>query len=346
LFFAAALVTAAEAGLGPLIMALIPELFSGRARVTATMIFYFALTCSVALGYVGAGAAIAALDTIPSWPAPLAGLESWRLAFLFAAAPFPLFLLLVALLPIGRAHRKQADLSSPAAPILPFLKGQWRTVTFVFGGLALCGVSAHTMFAWTPVSMMRIFGVSAAEIGVIIGPIAAASSLIGIAIGTFAAKRAQQRIGFRAMPRLIWVSLCFAAPILILIPFATAPWQVYTLIGVQLVIATISGASTVSLLQEMAPAAVRTRVMAIYTMLYTPALGLGVAAAGAVADLLPGNARGLFLASLFIGLPALLVSVLLLRLAEQPFERTAQENARQEQDAPSPQATALMDADA
>jgi MFS family permease len=327
-------------------MALIPEWFQGRARVTATMVFYLALTFSVAFGFIGAGAAIAALDTVPVWPAPLAGLESWRLAFLFAAAPFPIFLLLVALLPIGRAPRKEEDQSSSAASIMPFFKAQWRTVTFVFGGLAFFGVGFNSMIAWTPVSMTRIFGVSAAEIGMILGPISAVASLIGITIGTLVFKRVQQRIGFRATPRIIWVSLFFAAPALILIPFATAPWQIYALIGLQIVVATISGASMMSLMQEMAPAPVRTRVMAIYTMLYTPAIGIGVAASAGVADLIPDDARSLYWGGLIISLPAWIISAVLLRLAERPFERTAQDNARQEQLAQPQQPNATVGATA
>src|SRR3954467_9092424 len=50
LFVASAAVAAAEAGLAPIFMSMLPELFHGQARITATMVYYIAVSLSMASG--------------------------------------------------------------------------------------------------------------------------------------------------------------------------------------------------------------------------------------------------------------------------------------------------------
>ena len=42
LFVASAAVAAAEAGIAPIFMSMLPELFHGQKRITATMVYYMA----------------------------------------------------------------------------------------------------------------------------------------------------------------------------------------------------------------------------------------------------------------------------------------------------------------
>lgn len=327
LFLASALVAAAEAGLTPLFLSLIPELFHGRARITATMIFYIATAMSLALGLFLGGAAIAAIDALRPLPALLEGLEDWRLAFLIAAAPFPLFLLIIALMPFRKAPRKVDSPTPGAAPILPFVKENWRAVVFIMCGLAFFALGLTGLLAWTPISLTRMFGVTPAEIGMTMGPALGASALIGITAGTFLMRRLQAKLGYRAAPRIIWISLIVAAPFLCLIPFATSPAQVYALISVQVVISTIAGSSMLNLLQDLAPAGLRARVMAIYTMVNTPAIGLGVAGSAAIADFIDAGPRSLYWGGLIVSAPAWILCALLLVLSERPYETTARTNS-------------------
>lgn len=323
LFMASAAVAASEAGIAPIFMSMLPELFRGQARITATMVYYVAVSLSAASGLFLVGAMIALIDALKPLPAPLGGLEDWRLAFMAAAAPFPLFMALIFLLPVGRASGLSARLKPAVEPILPFLKTNVRSVSFTFVGMTLFALGVTGILAWAPVSLMRIFNLSAASVGMVLGAVIAAASIAGVAGGNFILRRLQRTLGYRAAPRVIWVSLIASLPVISLIPFAVTPWQVYACLGVQVFASTIAGASSVSLLQDLAPPAVRARIMALRAMTNGPAVGLGVAGAAALGDVIKAGSYSLFWGGLCISVPAWLACIVLLWLVEKPFETTA-----------------------
>jgi MFS family permease len=323
LFVASAALVASEAGLAPIFMSMLAELFHGQARVTATMIYYIAVSLSMSSGLFLVGAMISGLDAIKPHLLSLTAFEDWRLAFLAAAAPFPVFMALVALLPTGRMPNTQARSGATSAPVLPFLASNRRSVTLVFTGMTFFALGLTSILAWTPVSLIRMFGLSAAHVGMVLGAVIAAASVAGVAVGNFVLRHMQRRLGYRAAPRVVWVSLTACLPFICLFPLAAAPWQVFLLAGFQVFVATIAGASSVSLLQELAPAPVRARIMALRAMINGPAVGVGVAGSAFLGDLIDAGPASLFWGGVLISLPAWLLCVLLLRLAETPFELTA-----------------------
>lgn len=326
LFAASAAVSAAEAGIAPIFMSLLPELFRGQTRVTATMVYYIAVSLSTASGLFLVGAMISGLDAMSPVLTSWAQLENWRWAFVAAAVPFPIFVAMIAVLPTGRAPSKQARSDVAAAPIGPFLTSHLKSVTLVFVGMTAFALGVTGILAWTPVSVTRIFGLGAAHVGMVLGAVIAAASVIGVAVGNFILRHLQRRLGYRAAPRVIWVSLTVSLPFICLIPLATAPWQVFLLVGVQVFASTIAGASSVSLLQDLAPAPIRARIMALRAMTNGPAVGFGVAGAAFLGDLIKQGPESLFWGGLCISLPAWTLCIVLLRLAEQPFQATAREN--------------------
>lgn len=323
LFIASAAVAASEAGIAPIFMSMLPELFRGQARITATMVYYVAVSLSMASGLFLVGAMIALIDTLKPLPGPLVGLENWRLAFIAAALPFPIFIALIFFLPVGRVKSSGAQVRPLAEPILPFLKTNGRSVIYVFVGMTFFALGVTSILAWTPVSLMRIYGLSAANVGMVLGAVIAAASVAGVAVGNLILRRVQRRLGYRAAPRVIWVSLIVSLPLICVIPFATTPWQVYACVAVQVFVSTIAGASSVTLLQDLAPPAVRARIMALRAMTNGPAVGLGVAASAALGDVINAGPHSLFWGGLAITVPAWLICVVLLWLVERPFETSA-----------------------
>lgn len=325
LFVASAAVAVSEAGIAPIFMSMLPELFRGKARITATMIYYIAVSLSMAGGLILIGAMLALLEALKPLPAPLGGLEDWRLAFLVAAAPFPVFVAMVFLLPIGPVQGVSARARPVAAPILPFLKANMKSVGFVFAGMTFFALGVTSILAWTPVSLTRIFGLSPAHIGMVLGSVIAVASIIGVVAGNFVLRLLQRRLGYRAAPRAIWVSLLVSLPLICLVPFATSPWQVFACVGIQVVVSTIAGASSVTLLQDLAPPEVRARIMALRAMTNGPAVGLGIAGSAFLGDVINAGPRSLFWGGLCITVPAWIACIVLMRLVEKPFESTARE---------------------
>jgi MFS family permease len=326
LFAASAAVAAAEAGIAPIFMSLLPELFHGQTRVTATMIYYIAVSLSMASGLFLVGALISGLDAMRPALTSLAQLENWRWAFLAAAVPFPLFVLMLTVLPTGRVRSRPGRSAASAAPIGPFLTANLKSVILVFAGMTSFALGVTGILAWTPVSLTRIFGLGAAHVGMVLGAVIAVASVVGVAVGNFILRHLQRRLGYRAAPRVIWVSLVVSLPFICLIPFAAAPWQVFLLVGVQVCASTIAGASSVSLLQDLAPAPVRARIMALRAMTNGPAVGFGIAGAAFLGDVIKMGPQSLFWGGLCISVPAWTLCIVLLWLAEKPFQTTAREN--------------------
>jgi len=326
LFVAFAVPAAAEVGVAPIFMSMLPELFRGQARVTATMVYYIAVSLSVGAGLFLVGATISGVDTVKVLLPGLAHLENWRLAFLAAAAPFPIPLLIITFLPTGRASRMAARLQTTAAPIRPFLRSNRKSVSLVLGGMIFFALGVTAILAWTPVSCTRIFGLNPARVGKILGAVIAAASIAGITTGNFILRHYQRRLGFRAAPRVIWVTLMASLPLISLIPFARAPWQVFTCVGIQVFVATIAGASSISLLLDLAPAEVRTRIIAFGAMTNGPAVGLGIAASAFLGDVIKAGPESLFWGGVCVSVPAWILCILCLRVAERPFEATARES--------------------
>src|SRR3546814_8854185 len=101
-----------EAGLAPIVFALIPALFPERQRNTANFIFYGGSLLGAGLGMALGGVMLqwlAGAHGIPGW---LAGIDSWRLAMMLIALPGPVFFLLVLTMRLGH-HGGGAG--SPAA---------------------------------------------------------------------------------------------------------------------------------------------------------------------------------------------------------------------------------------
>ena len=326
LFVASAAVAAAEAGVAPIFMSMLPELFHGKTRVTATMIYYIAVSLSMASGLFLVGAMISALDSVKPLLTPLAHLENWRLAFFAAAAPFPLLLLMISFLPTRNAPSSRARSHPTATPIRPFLSSNRKSVGLVLGGMICFALGVTGILAWTPISLTRMFGLSSAHVGMVLGAVIAAASVAGVVTGNFILRYLRRRLGFRAAPRVIWVSLLAALPLISLTPFAVAPWQVFACVAIQVFASTIAGASSVSLLQDLAPVEVRARIMALSAMTNGPAVGIGIAGAAFLGDLIKAGPQSLFWGGLCISVPAWLLCILLLKSAERPFETTARES--------------------
>jgi MFS family permease len=323
LFAASIAIAAGEAGLAPLALSVVPDLFRGRERVTANLIYYIATMLGISLGLLVGGGAIAALDAGHSTlPEALQSLESWRLAFLLVASPAPLFLVLILFMRLRRPQPTGAE--SAAAPIGmgAFLREHGRTLALVFGGIAMFGFTFSGLPAWMPAAMERLFGITAAQNGAYLAVGTAVGCVAGVVIASALMRRLQPTLGHRAAPRIAWVAMALSAPGIALYPFVTAAWQAYVLVGLQMTVYSLIGSLTPYVVQGLALANLRARVLAIYAMMYNLIAGASVLASGSVSDMV-GGPRSLLWGMAIVALPAIALCVVLFRASERPFERTA-----------------------
>lgn len=328
LFLAAAGLGIGEAGLSPIVFGLIPEIVSPRRRVLANGVYALAAIFGAGLGIALSGAMVQSLDALrPLLPAALQGLESWRLAFLVVALPGPLVALAVLLI---RLHPQRVDSHAAAAAnarpaaLRDYARAHLRCMVGVFGGSGLAGLGLAASGNWLPIIATRSFGAPAGAVGQGMGLAYLLGTAAGAALGALGVRLLGRRLGLALPLRVIAVGSAVAALAAALMPLALNVGALYLLFGVQ-VTALIAGSVLMpTLLQDMTPAALRSRLIAIGSVVTVLLSALSPVLVGALSDLLSVRPQGLLMAVAGVGALAFALAALLMKSAEQAFAHTVQ----------------------
>lgn len=313
-----------EAGLAPIVYAIIPDLFPERKRNTANFVFYGGTLLGSGLGMVLGGAMLqwlaASPDSLPTW---LAGIDTWRIAMMVVAVPGPLFFLLVLTMPLGKRPavrpQKGVDDDGTTHDFLPYAKAHWRTLACIFGAIFAMAVAMTSGLTWFPLALPRAFGIDPTTVGVGLGTAITVATLIGVFLPAIALKlgRRVDRTPVKVARIFFWT-----APLpMAFLPFATSPLQAYAVAAVLGAAGVAGSALMPGLLQDLAPPHLRSRVLALLGITNALALALSPLAIGAISGLLAGP-RGMLLAITIVSLPFLVASAVLISLAPRPYAAT------------------------
>lgn len=328
MFVASAFVGAGEAGLIPIALALIPELFRGQQRHLANSFMLLAGRLGVGLVVAMCGWLIVAVDT---WrgllPDALQSLSNWRLTLLAAALPglllAPLILTMPRLQvrPVAGSHEgpglqapspASAHMAPARTAVLPFLaRHKLAFASFYFGVASMVlGIGAVMNFA--PVVAMRQMAATPLQVANTMG----AAMLVATATGFLIAQVGYRQLLPRIGPRLPAMSLLAAAALGLLMAagllLARSPTQLFVCVGFFMTTVMAGTLLFPLALQDMAPAPLRGRLAAIAVTLNIVLGSLGPALVGAVSDRLKGQPNGLLLAMVGVTCLAMLLSLLLL----------------------------------
>jgi MFS family permease len=324
LFLAAIGLGIGEAGLAPIVYGLIPEIVPERRRVLANGIYTLAAILGSGLGMSLSGALVEALDSVrPVLPPVLQAMESWRLAFLAVAVPGPLVALAVLLI---RLHPQRGGADAPAAQgeaaLSSYFQAHGRTMLCVFGGSGLMALGIAASVNWAPIVAARVFGASTAEVGQGIGLAYLLGTAAGAVLGAAGVKALRRRAGMATPVRVVGIGAVLAALASMLMLTAHSANALYLLFGMQ-VVALIAGSVLMpTLLQDMTPALLRSRLIAVGTGVTVGLSALSPVLVGALSDLLHGSAHGLLASMAGVGAAAFALSAVVMRWAEKPFVHT------------------------
>ena len=201
LLMCVAFLGAGEAGLSPIVFAMIPELFSERQRMTANFIFYSATVLGAGAGVALAGAVVQNIGLVSHLvPSGLFTRETWRLVFFVVAVPGPFLAIAVGLIRLKRrAPRARPDAVTPSThghtKLLDHLASNWKAIVAVFAPYALALLSLSAIFTWMPVILMRESGLSAGSVGAGLGGAITIGSVAGLTMAAAAAKYLTLKVG-------------------------------------------------------------------------------------------------------------------------------------------------------
>lgn len=332
LFIASIGLGVGEAGLGPITHSLIPDLFPRAQRVLANAIFGISAVFGSALGAVLGGSIVRAVENARHLlPGDWQGHETWRLTFFaMALVGIPVALLVLTI----RSGRGAAALghepclaANPAVKdeagisFRDYMQAHWRTLAGLVIGSGLASVGLGSVGGWIPIVAARQFNIQPAELGQGIGLAVMAGTLVGGALGVVAMRVARRRVGPAAAVRVLTLGYCAAALISVGLLFVRSSLDVFVLLAL-LVVPLIAGSVVLpNVLQQVAPAHLRARVIGVLVMCGLPFSVLGPMAIGVISDAVKHVPNGLAMAIVATTLSGCLLGASLLRACEASFVR-------------------------
>ncbi len=324
LFAATIGIAIGEAGLAPIVFALIPDLFPERQRNTANFIFYGGSLLGAGLGMALGGALLQWLaHSQEVLPAALAGVDIWRVAMMMIALPGPIFFLLVLTMPLGikagAAIALDADDDTPR-DFLPYARVHWRSLLCVFGSIFAMAVAMTSGVMWFPLALPRAFGIDPATVGVGLGTAITIATLVGVVLAPVLLKLRRRDIDLDPV-RVAAIFVALTPLPAAFLPFTASPFQAYCVAAVQGALGIAASSLMPGVLQNLAPPHLRSRVLALLGIVNALALAASPLAIGAISGLIEGP-RGMLHAIAIVSLPSLIVSAILMAFAPSPYSAT------------------------
>ena len=319
-----------EAGLGPIIWAVIPDLFPGRQRATANLVYFLAAILGTALGLSISGATFGWLATHgASLPGLLGEMEPWRATMLFVALPGPLFIALVAMLKL-KGSRAAAVASAEAfatrladSGFITYAKRHFMTLACVFAAVAAYNIGIASTLVWLPTALPRILEIDPASVSLQLGMAIGPASLVGVGVSALCVRFWKGDRSVMA-PRIAAIAFLIAAAPTTLLPFVSATWQALALIAVQFAAGLAAASVLPSIIQDISPPHLRARNFGVMTIVALVPQGLSPLIIGALSEMF-GGAHGLISAIAIVGAPAWLLAAVLIWRCQNGFRRTVAE---------------------
>jgi MFS family permease len=314
-----------EGALGPVLYSIFPDLFPGRSRITANMVYVGASMVGGGLGIMLAGAAAGFAQAHGhELPFGLGALAPWRTVFILVALPgLPLALVIAGLGPIRRAV--VAEATAAHSSLAAYLKDHWQAQAGILVTICSYGAGLYALLLWGPVYVMRVLKASPAEAGAGFGLALIAGSLAGVIGGGLAARWLAARQGGMAPMRVLRTAMVVALVPTVGLLAAAGPMAFYLLSAVIYAVAMGGVAMVPTAMQDLTPPGVRGRMLSVSTLTYTASAGLGPIVVGLVSDHVPPGSHGLLWAIIAIAVPGFAIAAGAMWLADKAFRRTTAE---------------------
>ncbi len=321
LFAAAIGLGIGEAGLAPIVYGLIPDIVPPKRRVLANGIYAVAAIFGAGIGIGLSGTLIESLQSArDSLPLGMRAMESWRLSFFAVALPGPIVALLIMLIRVRKASSSAGE-AHRAAPLrlADYLRAHGRTVVGVFGATGLGGLGIAALAAWAPVIASRNFGGTPQQVGQGIGAAYLIGTVVGALIGGYGVRRLRPLLGVATPVRVLVIGFGLSALASAGLLGATSAMHVYVLFGLQVAFLIAGSVVAPTLLQDMTPPSLRSRVIALGSVVTLLLSALSPVLVGLLSDALQAEPRGLLISVAVVAAVSLALGSLLTFKVERRF---------------------------
>jgi len=305
LFVFAMGIAVGEAVLGPVTYSIIPDLFPRDRWVVANMISVTATLLGFYIGTAIGGWLFGfAAEHAADLPAFLKGLEPWRATLILAAGTGPVLAALILAMRLKRPALVVAP-GKPVEGVLDYFRTNARTAAGIFLGFGLAYAAAGAQGQWTAVALQRVFGETPADIGRVMGLGGMVASLSGVGMAWIIVRQLRGRYGDNTPMRVSLGAMVVALVVSLPIPFVTTAGQLYATMLAKVCFTFMANSLAPAVLQLMAPAHMRGRVVAIGGGAFIVFASLMPWLVGVASDAFFAGPRGILLAMSLVIIPGL-----------------------------------------
>ncbi|MET0137377.1 MAG: MFS transporter [Sphingobium sp.] len=314
LFLFRMLVGLGEAALSPAAISLIADLFpeGKRGRPIGIFLMGQALANGISISVTGALLAAAARGDLAHIPF-FADLSAWRIVFLVCgvAGLFVSAAFLLTREPPRERKTASANLGAQAAQAFRYFRQERGQYLGIYLGFAVFFLGAYGAGVWQIAMISRKFGLSAATVAAMFGPLAIGFGLAGPLIGGFIVDAIVRRRGTAGLPWLLAVTPLLVIPSAMAV-MAPTPLLAAISCASQSGIAAIIGSATLAYLQSSVPPEMRGISVSLTGLLNTLiGSALGPTLVAVLTDKLFADPAMVGWGIFWVSVPAYLVSALL-----------------------------------
>jgi MFS family permease len=270
---------AGEAGLSPATYSLIGDLFPRERLGRAIGVYSMGSFLGAGIAFLVGGSVIGMVSSMPGIMVLGHLVRSWHLVFMIVGLPGVLLAVVIALLVREPREGLRAGKDAPSTlAVLRFLAAERAIFLPHILGFSLMATSLYAMLGWSPAFLMRSFGMSPAECGLRLG----IAALTAGAAGVYASGWFMDRLtmaGLRDAPFITGIVGSVGAILSVAgLPFTHSADVATVLVAITLFFVSTPMAPSTAVMQIVPPAAMRSRVSAIF-LFFNSFIGLTLGSA-------------------------------------------------------------------
>jgi MFS family permease len=317
-----------EASLSPSAYSLISDYFPPERRSTAMSVYSMGIYLGSGLAFILGGFITLLVAGRDTTPLPWVGqLRSWQIVFLAVGLPGLLIALLLLTVrePVRRGARRSDHGPGIAAPpsvaeFFAYIRANASTFLYLTLGTGLVALYGYGAYGWTPALLIRRYGWSTSQTGLVFGVIVALGGAVGIVSGGRLADWLRQRGIVDADVRVALGATALGLPFVVLFPLAaSAQWAALLLVPVVALMSVPFGVAPAAIGQMM-PNTMRAQATALYLFVINLlGLGLGPTIVAVLTEDVFRDKNAVHLSLLVVGVVSYTIAIILLWLALRPY---------------------------
>jgi MFS family permease len=330
LFVARMGVGVGEAALSPAAYSMIADSFPPARRARAMTVYSTGALAGAGLALIIGGIVIQWAIHAGPLVLPLVGaVRTWQLAFFVVSMPGVLVLVLLRFTREPQRHEIATALDPASLRMRNLLRGRARAFFCTTFGFALLGIAIASYMLWAPTVLVRTYGWSASQAGLVFGSIMLFGSTTGAVLGGIVADRLAAR-GIRDAALRTTLGCCLAAlPFAITMPLAPGSSSAAALLAAVMFAFGMTNGLAAPTFAAMVPNQLRARLFGLYFVFGNPiAFVVGPTGVALISDHVLHDPQRIGTALALLSGVAIPLGVAFFAAARAPFRRCV-ELARQ-----------------